>query len=190
MGRRPDPRLDFTRGSVALAGASSLIMSVQRGVVSIPFNGTSATSTIAAVNPDNCRLIFLNTINPSDANGPSVNACRVELTNSTTVTAFVNSTAASTREVGFEVIEYMPGVLRRVQRGTISTSGATSGAATITAVDMAKTTLDPLGFTSTSTVDTAQNCWFKLILTNATTVTGNGLSAITRTAGFQITEWM
>lgn len=175
-------------GMVGLWGASSLIKSIQRGTISITSGATSNTATIAAVDPNNTRIVFLNTIPPSGG-GTETNACRVALTNSTTVTAFVNSTGASDRIVGYEVIEYLPGVIKSVQRGTLATSAAASGTATITAVDMNKATLDHLGYTMTTSANVSTDGWFKLILTDSTTVTGNGLSAYTRTAGYQVIEW-
>jgi len=169
---------------------SSPIKSIQRGVITIAAGATSNTATLSpAVVTGNCRIVWLGTLAASDANGPSVNACRVELTSTTVVTAYVNSTGAAGRDVGFEVIEYWPGVIRTVQRSTLATAGATSGTAAITAVTLAKSTLDNLGFTSTSVTESAMGNTFKLILTSSTLITGDGINALTRTCGYQVIEW-
>ena len=69
------------------------IKSIQRGTISVTA-GSSATATITAVNTAKTELRYL---------GAEVNAARIALTNSTTVTA--TNAGVATVVVGFEVTE-------------------------------------------------------------------------------------
>ena len=175
---------------VSLWGASSLIRSVQRATITLgPAVGT-ATATIAAVSLPDSRLVLTGLYNAGgDTNLYSV-ACRVTLTNATTVTADVNSTGAGNREVSFEVIEYAPGVVRSLQIGTYTTVASQTGTVAVTAVNTDKSILDNLGFTSNDATTTMANGVFRQVLTNATTVDGKGYGTITRTAvSYQVVEF-
>lgn len=176
-------------GLVSLWGAPSLIQSIQRGSITIPAAAASNTATITAVDTARTRIVFLGTVMGADAGGADNLACRVALTNATTVTASSNSSASVDRIVYYEVIEYMPGVVRSVQRGTLATTASGSGSATINAVNTAKTMIDNLGFTSTSATETFSESGFRLSLTNSTTIDGSGQGSITRTVGYQATEF-
>lgn len=182
---------------VAQASRRSLFASVQRGSATIAAAATSGTATITAVDLANSSIRFLGyeSTNPAadGGNDPSVLFPRIELTNTTTVTAY-RTTADATygRVCKFEVTQYVPGVLKSVQRGTISvTVAATSGTATITAVDTTKSELGFLGFTETyGTVSNNIMC-SGCTLTNATTVTtttGNA-AANPVVVGYEVREW-
>ena len=193
MSHRFGPRISV-RGAgmwsrVAQWNQRSLIKSIQRGIITMTSGVTTDTATITAVVPDHCRLIYLGAIDPADVT-VDISACRIALTNSTTITATVNSTSAGgSRVVSYEIQEFWPGVLRSVQRGTLSTAAAASGTATITSVNTTHATVDALGFTTTATATEVGTNQFSLVLTNATTITGTGLGSLTRTAGYQVIEW-
>lgn len=85
-----------------------------------------------------------------------------------------------------------PGFVKRVQRGTIAITGATSNTATITAVDVNNARLRLLGFVNSSGADTEAQSLALLTLTNATTITASvntSPGADTVTASFEITEY-
>lgn len=166
-------------------GASGLkIRSVQRGTISIT-EATSATATIAAVNTANTELIHVGQDYSTSSTDPRVAMARLELTNATTVTATVNtSPGAQVTVVSYEVIEYETGVIKRVQRGTI-TGAAT---ATITAVDTTKSKLSMLGWTTTNTASDMVNNP-KMVLTDATTVTQSGGVVTNITGAYQVIEF-
>ena len=169
----------------------SLIKSIQRGTISIANGATSNTATVTAVVLANSRLVNLGNDAGSDTTADTV-CVRIALTNSTTITATVNTvSAAVARVVSYELIEYWPGVMKSVQRGTLTTAAAASGTAAITSVTTTKATLDFLGMTTTYAVTDGvlTQVQFRIELTNATTITGNGTTAITRTAGYQVIEW-
>lgn len=174
-----------------LRGGGTGIVRIQRDIITIAAGATSNTATLpVAVDVSRSVIRFLGYTPNGAATTPDITQCRVALTNGTTVTAFVNSTGAAGRVVSFEVIEYAPGVIKRVQRGTITTTASTNGTDTITTVDVSKSTLDYLGFTTDFTGGTDVGfCGTRIVLTNGTTVTAVGVGSLNRTVGYQAVEW-
>ena len=173
-----------------LSGGGGGVKSVQRGTISIAGAATSNTATITGVSLTNSVLRYLGTEDQSGDTTPNKVACRIAFTNATTITATVNTAGAGPRVVSFEVIEYNTGVIKSIQRGTVTTTANNTGTATISAVTTTKSTLDFLGFTTTYSGGTiAGHALADVILTNATTVTANGLGSLDRTVGYQVVEW-
>jgi hypothetical protein len=80
------------------------------------------------------------------------------------------------------------GSIKSIQRGTVTANGATTGTATITSVNTAKTELRYLGFSSASAILDRINS--RIDLTNATTVTLTKATASdAATASFEVTEF-
>ncbi|MGS0765904.1 hypothetical protein [Syntrophomonas curvata] len=75
---------------------ASPIKSIQRGVINISTSGYSATATISSVNPAKSIINYLGYTGNEEV--------RLELTNSTTVTAYRGGSNIVT--VGYEVIEF------------------------------------------------------------------------------------
>lgn len=176
---------------VATAGAVSIIASIQRGTVTLARGGAAtATATITAVNPQACILHRLgqtteDPTTPTRASSPTTFA-RIDLTNATTVTATTDAAVLSDQVISFEVIEFLPGIIKSVQQGTIALS-ALSNTATITAVNPAKSMLMFEGEHGSGGFDTRHA---KIVLTNATTVTANYLATgETTTVGFSVVEF-
>ena len=183
------------RGSQAvsgwLRGGGGGVSSVQRNTITIASGATSNTATLSpAVDVSRSRIVFLGL---TDAGGDTTvdkSACRVALTDGTTVTATVGATGTGNRIVAFEVIEYRPGVIWYLKRGTITTTAATSGTDTVAVADTTKATTDYLGFTSDfSGAAVPGNSQCRVVLTNATTVTATGLGGLNRTVGYQVVEF-
>ncbi len=165
------------------------VKSVQRGTIAITA-ATSNTATITAVDPSNSRLRFLGssiTANDNDAQARML----LTFTNGTTITATVTtSPGADTATASFEVTEYYPGVIKSIQRGTITTASVLSNTATITGINVLKADLDLLGQTS-NLANFADSTTPYLVLTNSTTVTANigVITGGTQITGFQVVEW-
>ncbi len=167
----------------------SQIKSIQRGTIALTAGNLTGTVTITAVVTANCVLTFLGvTSDTATANAERAEA-RVSLTNATTVTA-TRADSTDNALLSFEIMEYQPGVIKSVQRGTINI--VTSTTDPITAVDTTKANLSFLGFTLDATAaatlrpDVMQP---KLVLTNATTVTGSrNTSTGTCIVGYQVAE--
>lgn len=177
--------------TIALWGAVSLVASAQRGTTQITA-ATSATSTVTAVKTENAILIRNSHQFNSGVNTdlPGHHQIRIALTNGTTVT--VSKDVSSDGDlVSWDLIEFLPGIIRSLQRGTYTTTAAASGTATITAVDTAKATLFDQGFSTTYAVALNGAYWFlQQVLTNSTTITGtcSGI-ALDRTISYTVVEW-
>lgn len=167
----------------------SLIKSIQRGTIVIAGGTSSNTATLStAVVLANSLLTWgsqgLNTSGQVDA---QMFTARITLTNTTTVTATRGGTTEALT-VPYEVIEFWPGVLKSVQRGTV----VTGTPATITAVNTAKSMLSYLGCVGATSTGGEWGSWQGyLVLTNSTTVTATegGGNTTHITAGYQVAEF-
>lgn len=179
-------------GMVGLWGASSLIKSVQRGTMSGAYP-TDATATIAAVATENCIINWLGVQQTNVNTNFAVAIGSVELTNATTVTGKQSPSGGATMTFSYEVIEFFPGVLKNVQRGTVSIGGNASATATVTAVNTNKSVLTFCGGRiGTSAGPNTDAYAFDLVLTNSTTITAarnTADGANTITAYYQLAEF-
>lgn len=188
---------DFIKSSqpwdsaVAMWGIGSPIRVIQNGTIVIAAGSTSNTATITAVNPDNSILFLLGFHATGTINRAwNESGVRLAFTNSTTITASRNaiSTLDSTPTVTFAVVEFVPGLIKSVQRNTVASGGTTA----ITGVNTARSLLTYLGFTST---DATINVNFvqlqgRVDFASATSVSGLvGSGTVTETIGFQVTEF-
>lgn len=180
-------------GMVALWGASSLIASVQRGTITIATGSTSNTATITSVDTTRAIVTYGGEQYQNSVDQRNYVDCHVVLTNGTTVTVTRNNSGGAgtaTPAIAYEVIEFMPGVLRSLQRGTITCGGAqASNTATITAVNTA-TSIIINGRSLTSSGGDNTSEMGTIVLTNGTTVTlaRNGSTA-GLTAPYQVMEF-
>ena len=170
-------------GMVSLWGGSSLISSIQSGQVNAGASSSVGTVTIAAVDTTRSILITPNQYrNFTYGNEVRVSLAHVVLTNSTTVTATTGGNPSGTDvATNYFVIEFMPGVLRSVQRGTITVGAAAASAtATVNAVNTSRSMLicNQVLYSGTAALfnDVSGNGDIKhwspfFYLTNATTVT-------------------
>ncbi len=158
---------------------------------SIDLNGVaSATATITAVVLANSLVFNTGSNGTLASTGASDALNRVELTNTTTVTAYRGSTDAHTLPVGYYVVEHYGGIWKSMQRGVINTNGGTSATATISSVTTANSFLSYLGTEGAfggSGIPTNNS---RLTLTNATTVTAqnNQNPGGTNNVAYQVAE--
>lgn len=184
MSRRHDADGLFqTRGNLLFA---SLIRSVQRGEIVIAGSSASNTATITAVNMNNSLLRFLG-CTPGGAELPDASFARLAFTNATTITATRDDVGGGDNlTVAYEVVEYVPGVIKSIQRGTI-TAVAGSATASITAVNTAKSHVDSLGYETNN--GGTDNTWLpRLDLQDSTTVRVRA-TAVDALIGYQVVEW-
>ena len=81
------------------------------------------------------------------------------------------------------------GIIKSIQRGTISISGATSNTATISSVDTTKSVLRHLG-QSTSSSSYTDRALARIYLTNGTTITADrGSSTNSTTVSYEVVEY-
>lgn len=177
--------------SAALRSSQSLIASIQRGVISLN-NLTTANATINPVNLASSIIIYGGVQAAGGSGNPSIAHCKVVLADATTVTATVVTANANTRNVEYTVIEFMPGVIRSIQQGTITVAGAAvSNTATITEVNPAKSLCFHDGFTTDyagALSDASLNS--RMSLTNGTTVTFyNATASDNRVGSYVVVEF-
>lgn len=166
----------------------SLIKSVQQDIVLIGAASTSGTQTISAVVLANSVLNYLSWASDAPAVTVKEDNFLLELTNSTTITAS-HDTAGQNIAGEFQVVEYWPGVLKSVQRGTITiTNGNNANTAAITAVNTAKSSITFLGQKSSGTAVVDYRA--RLGLSSSTIVTATRVGTTDDiTVGYQVVEW-
>lgn len=171
-------------GLVSLWGQSSLIKSIQRGTIVIGSGATSNTTTIVVVDMGNTELRYLGCTCDTNNVTAAIGNASLVFTNATTLTITRITADTMTVTVSYEVIEYVPGILKSVQRGTV----AGNATATITNVNTGKAFISYLGETMTNFLanNNQTNMNPYLTLTNATTITGNQVSQ--PTISWQVTE--
>lgn len=167
----------------------SLIKNIQRGTVTLSAVASN-TASITSVLTQNSSIAWLGVTYGLDADpDTSSSACRVDLTSATVVTGTKN-TGSNASVISFEVIEFQPGVLKSVQRGTIAWSGALSATATITTVTPAKTRLGFLGFTTNQVNGYWGRFGPSIVLTDAVTVTASkGIITEQAIVGYEVLEF-
>lgn len=147
---------------------TAFIQSIQYGLVSLAGAATNHTH-INQIDTNNSILFSLG--QNGDASPGNTGAARLVLTDSTTITATRNTTAAALLNVGFMVVEFAKGV-KSVQQGAVTIANAAySGTAAINAVVIANSVLSLLGFSSTDTNAVGFASLPMITLTNTTTIT-------------------
>lgn len=194
--RKHSRYLDGTNATSLLLRQSqrSLIKSIQSGTTTIPIGGTTNTSTVTGVVLANSVLLSLGwTMNSAAETNAGRYNLRISLTNPTTITATAyDSGPASAPVTSWMLVEFMPGVIKTRQEGTISLTTVASVTATVTAVTVQKSALFPIGYSGGQDPSLAQGASARLALTNATTITASkiGTSALVpMTVGYQLVEF-
>ncbi len=166
--------------------AQPLVRSVQRGTVTLA--GTSSDATLSRpVLVQNSVLAFIGDVNQGGLDTSDV---------MTYLTLVNGSTVRATRQnnfgglaVGYQVVEYIPGVLRSNQSGVIDMAGGGSATSTLsTAVDPTKAQLSWLGL-SVAFGTALNGTLIRLDVTNATTITASCEIAIFGHVSYQIIEF-
>ena len=181
---------------------NGFIKSIQGLTITGTSDGSGAgTQTITAIDPNNTIVLASGgTTTTASGGGPVVTPqwCgRLSMT-STSVTAIARSTPLTAQ---LTIIEFFPGVIRSVQRGTISINADTqSGTATIAQINTAKSIVLHFGVDDSYTtynlgcnipqVTDRMFCW-KFLLNDSTTVQASRSAAVGNAAvvGYQVVEW-
>lgn len=149
----------------------TVIKSIQRGTITIAAASLTNTATLSpTVDPANSLLHWLGesgTFSTSNRTDPGW--AGLTFTSGTTITATRTDTN-NPCTVSFEVIEYHPGILKSVQRGNKTLTGATT-TVTITSVTTTKAMLEYLGHTGDTALFTVIRHTANMVLTNSTTIT-------------------
>lgn len=176
--------VEFTAG--ALAGTN-----VQTGTITVAASALTGTATISAVTTARSVVFYLGNTLSTTTTSPQVAHCRVDLTNTTTVTATRGSSSTAVLTVGYAVVEFNSSIIQSIQaRAVTLTSNTASDTDTINAVTMANTLLIYNGVNSTSTSINIFLYYLQLTSTTQTTLTRIGTSSTTRTIGYTALEFV
>lgn len=169
--------------------AAYLASAIQQVSITIAASATSNTATITGVGSG--AFILLQGYTTTDTSTTASSLPRIELTNSTTVTAFRGTSSTATVTVNAVIIDGdTTNLIKSVQKGTISfTTAQTTNTATISAVTNANAVVHFLGATSTAASPNLEvnACFLSL---SGTTVTATKLSAgSAQTIGWIVIEF-
>lgn len=175
------------------------------GTIEIPVNATSASTTLSVqVDPNNTIVTWLglstNTGFAADEYSPKDYEARLALsTDGRTLTATKSDSDATWFSiVGWGVQEFYPGLIKSVQRGTLTFSALdVTKTATIQPVDTARSRVDLLGYSTPysdfgigANAESSYLHHVRIALTNSTTVTATVYSAGGEdTVGYQVVEY-
>ena len=171
--------------------------SVQYGTITLT-NTTSNTATINSVNTSNSILLYLGITNDDGNESPPYeeNLVRIDLTNSTTITAYVNTNSDNTLVVNFCVLEFDTDIVKSNQKGTITldySGSELSDTVTVSSVNTNKSFLSWLGCTtdiSNHGENSPSSNLGRITLTNSTTITANrGYYYADLIIGYQLIEF-
>lgn len=168
--------------------AASAIKSMQYGTISLTSAQTSNTATISSVNTGNASVFWLGSTSAYTSSDPSGCLTGVQLTNSTTVTALIN-TAVAAQTVYYVVCEFNSGILQSAaQQKTVTVTSGSTGTASITSVNAGNSILAYGGATCNSSVGIDN---FYVTLTNGTTLTSTSgeSSTLTRNSYCTVLEF-
>jgi hypothetical protein len=139
-----------TAGGVVVEFQPWAVTGVQQLAATLTTANTSDTATLSpGVDPTRSLVFYGGSETASTTFSNSY--YRAELTDATTVTLTRTGTAVASRTVNATVVEFAPGVLRAVRRGTVAVASATSADATIPFADEGKAWVHQAGFSATAT---------------------------------------
>ena len=160
------------------SGQTKLFKSVQSGEITIGSASTSNTATLStAVNTSNSLVLYQGMRTAGTSNTPDKQYARLDLTDGSTVTAYTNTADGSnTRIVRYAVVEFYPGIVKSIQKGTNTiAAGSTSQTTTVSSVTTANSFVAWNGATTNNTDATYARdleCNTAIaVLTNSTTLT-------------------
>lgn len=165
-------------GSIPI-DAVGLISSVEQVSITINTSSVSNTATLStSVDTARSHVLFQGFTATATTTVPDEFYSRIELTNSTTVTAYRNTGAAgNTVTVRGVVIQWQSGVTSSIQSGAITLTAAASNTATISSVTTTRSAVLFLGATTTSGSGALSVYECIVELTNSTTVTASRITA-------------
>jgi hypothetical protein len=166
--------------SIGATFTPSMIKSIQQVTVTIPNGTLSATATITAIIPGNTLLVYQGQDSPE----PAYLLCSAAIGSIQDATHIVATrpTACGNGASNWNgvVVEFLGNFVKSQGCGNISiANAATSGAATITSVNTAKTIVEQTGMNLNpgSSADVPTEYLSALTLSNATTISASRQSA-------------
>lgn len=144
----------------------AVIQSIQKMHPTLNSSSLTDNETISAVTMANSIILFAGVTSSGTTHSGCLEA--LQLTTTTNVQFKRESTALGNHTVRYTVVEFVPGILTSMQRGTTQLT-TTSTTATISSVTTSKALLNSTGLASAGT--TFARIWSDIALTNSTTIT-------------------
>lgn len=176
-------------GLVSMWATNSLVQSVQRGTTTVASGSAGTNTAITQVDLANAIIVF--TGQTFGSNNIAWNSATGYLRITSNVQVTVNrvaSAGAGSLVTYWEVIEFAPGVVKSIQRGTVTSNGTTA----ITEVNTAKSQLYYLGWLGTDATTGANQTVEvpRIALASSTSVAcSNGNGDAASTVSFAVVEF-
>lgn len=182
-----------TVGFCLIEFAPAAVASVEQR--SVTFNNTNSSNTDTVSNVAAARTILLGGGMTANDIGGLLNYCatlaRFELTDATTVTFTDATTYLMSVTYNYTVVQFATGVIRSLQRGSISLASAAQADGTVSSVNTAKAVVISNSCVPTSGSSNYDRGLSMVKLQSATAVRANrGNATGTATAGFQLVEFL
>ena len=172
-----------------VVGTFTGVKSIQQGTISITGTNPTATATISSITPANSVVLLLGLNNNDGGAYFASGHVKLEITNSTTITATRNYIASSTTNIGYLVIEFQSACVKSKQSGNKVMTGP-SATETITSVTTAKSLLVLGGYIFAAPTSADASYMATVVLTNSTTITFSRISsAYNTTVSWQLLEF-
>lgn len=167
-----------------------VLKSLQAGAIDMNNVLTNTATLSPTVDPNNALLIKVgqSTVT-STIDGEA--SSRVAFTSGTTITAVVNVALPSASPTHFYVIEFVPGIVKSIQRNVIVLNGVAANTSAVNPVDVTKSALFSLGYNYATGANDDWTFHPTLVLTSATVVTAScgQATSFAVTPGFQLAEF-
>lgn len=169
-------------------GGTTYVNSVQHVAITIAAGSASNTATISSIG---LLAFIINGHWQTTDTSPDKGYCRVELTNSTTVTAYRNTSASTAAlTVYCCVVDATSDLIVSVQQGTVSLSSAqTSNTATVSSVNSNNYAVHYLGSTNVATATSYNKVDIGLTYSGTTVTATRDTSGAGETCGFVLIEF-
>lgn len=154
---------------VVIEFATDAVVNMQTGTIVLGSGVTSNTATITSVDVNNAFVVYGGVLSTTTgAESMRTVLSMIDLTDATTVTA-ARSLGTDSATVAYTVIELTPGIIKQVQKVSVTSTGAaTTDDATISAVVLANTVSFVNGMITGVVAQRDSNCYRSYL--NSTTV--------------------
>ncbi len=175
------------RGSLVEFDAS-MVNSVQYGTITVSPSATAGTATITAVGTR--AVVIPLGFSCTSITGVNHAMTRLDLTNTTTVTATRGSSNSSTITASYCVVDFTATAVSSVQQRNIALLGTSLAESdSITPVNTGRTILIDNGCASTTTAARGRSHRYELTGTSVVSITRESTTGLTRNVGFTVVEF-
>lgn len=166
----------------------TVVKSFQRGTITIPNGAASASVAVTSVNTNCCSLRKLGSSLPSGSSADGF--AGINLASATQINAF-RATLSNALTIDWELVEYYPNVVSRVQRGLTNTANVYNVTQAIASVNVYRAHVHHLGNTTVDGVSGNSANWMTRVELQSATVLMIylGFPASNTTTSWEIVEF-